>query len=547
MDDLHTPNKASPRRRLIRFAFPISIIILMVVLYFTAHEFLGHQFDRQWTNFGRTVMLMLGGTLIGLWALFFTGWKKLPVVTVIALLLGAAWALFRVEYDGDLHPTPHLRDWVLRLFGNAHDDEVEAHRKSQSGQFVKRPIDLTPQPTDFPAYRGAERTGIVHGPKLNRDWSSKPPRVIWKQPTYAGYSAFAVVNGFLFTMEQRRGDEAVVCYDAENGNELWVHSWPGRFEEKMGGVGPRSTPAVDQGDVFALGAFGKLVCLDAKTGDLKWQVETLEGNRNLEWAMSGSPLVVGDRVIVNPGTQSQQSADGALVAYDRKTGAKVRSGGSAVAGYSSPMFANVAGKDQILLFDAGGMAGFDAESLAELWRFPWRTQSGINSAQPIVVDDGKKSSAAKIFIASGYGRGGAMLEVKEEKGTWSVEELWTTGRNAMRCKFASPVLHEGYIYGLDDGDLQCISAEDGKVQWTDKRQPGEGGAYAHGQVLLSDGLLIAITQHGEAAIVEARPDRFNEIGRVKVLKGNKTWNNPALADGRFYIRNHLEMAALDLR
>jgi outer membrane protein assembly factor BamB len=564
-----TPPVALPRRsllrRVFRVGFPQVVILLALFLYFATMIRPGHLIERQWFNLFRTALLFIAAGLLAIWAVFLSGWRKLPTTAVILFVAVSCFAIFRIEYNGDLKPFVHVRDWVLQLFGVSHDDDLEAHRKKQASTVAKRPIDLEESPAnDWPGFRGAERTGIISGSPIRRDWQARPPRVLWKQPIGGGYSSFAVVNGFLFTMEQRRDEEAVVCYDGENGNELWVHKWPGKFNEQMGGAGPRSTPTVDKGEVFALGALGRLVCLDGKTGNLKWAVETLAGNKNLHWGMSGSPLVLGDVVIVNPGTQNEQSAGKALIAYNRRDGSVAWQGGKHQAGYSAPMLTKLDGKSQIILFDGVGLGGYGVENGAELWRFPWRTQGsdGINVAQPIVLEKSMHFveelvwlgpltffNRGEVFIASGYGRGGAKLRVSREGKEWKVEEVWTTDRRSMRCKFSSPVrqLFDDHIYGLDDGNLQCISVEDGSSKWRDDREPGEGEGYGHGQILLSGDVLLILTEFGEIALVEARPDRLSELGRLKVLEGEKTWSQPAYSNGRLYIRNHKEMACVDLR
>jgi outer membrane protein assembly factor BamB len=551
--------------RILRVGFPQVLLAVAAFLYFGVVYGMGHDRERQWFYLFRLIVVIVAATLLGLWLIFFSGMRKKSTIPFVAGIVAIAMGCFRIEFDGDLRQTIHGRHWLLNLLGISHDDDVAAHRRQQAGT-PKRAIDLTEQPDDFPGYRGADRTGVVHGPELAPDWNTSAPRELWKQPIYGGYSAFAAVNGFLFTLEQRRDQEALVCYDGRNGAELWATAWPARFEESMGGVGPRSTPTVFDGDVFALGALGKLVCVDGRSGELKWSVDTLAGNKNLRWAMSSSPLVYGDYVVVNPGTQSDRSVGSALVAYDRHTGKVARSVGKSQAGYASPMLVKLAGRVQLLLFDGAGLAGYDPVDLEELWRFPWRTNGtdGINVAQPLVIEEERAphtivgaigggltlapviANKGQVFIASAYGRGGAMLHVDNDNGQWSVRELWTTGRTAMRCKFASPVYRDGFIYGLDDGNLQCVDAADGAVKWTDTRHPDEGDGFGHGQILLAGDVIVVLTQFGEIALVEARPDRFVERGRRKILAGNKTWNNPAMVDGRLYIRNHVEMAAVEL-
>lgn len=551
------PSRRSLRRRVL-VGFPQIVIALTLLVFFGSRLGEGGDIERQWFHFFRSILVLGAATVIAFWALFFSKWPRIPVIAAIALIGGGSYALFRVEYDGNLRPHIHFRDWVLRLFGASHSDKVRAHREQQARTLKKRPVDPTPLPTDFPGFRGADRTGVVNGPPINRDWNARPPREIWKQPTFGGYAAFAVVNEFLYTIEQRDDDEAVVCYDAVNGNELWSHSWPGRFKESMGGIGPRATPTVDNGEVFAYGAFGRLVCLNAVNGQLKWAVDTLRGRPNVQWAMSGSPLVSGDLVVVNPGAQPPERAGHSLVAYHRADGHVVWSSGKHQAGYSSPMLVTLDGVRQILIFDGVGLGGYDPELGAELWRFPWVTQgaSGINVAQPIVLEREKPTQPGmepaverrgEVFIASGYGRGGALLRIVKKGNEWTVEEVWRSEARTMRCKFSSPVEYNGFIYGLDDGNLQCIDLADGSERWTDRRRPTEGKAYGNGQILRVGSLLVILSEYGEVVLVEANPAQFRELGRKKILEGDKTWNNPALAGGLLYIRNEREMACVDLR
>src|SRR5205807_4314259 len=133
------------------------------------------------------------------------------------------------------------------------------------------PIDLTTTTAeDFPHFLGPERSCWLPGPALARDWSTQPPKVIWKQPIGAGWSAFSAVNGYAVTMEQRGAEEWVTCYEIATGKPIWGHAIETRHENPMGGVGPRGTPTIHQGRVYALGATGILRCLDGATGKLLW-------------------------------------------------------------------------------------------------------------------------------------------------------------------------------------------------------------------------------------------------------------------------------------
>jgi outer membrane protein assembly factor BamB len=337
-----------------------------------------------------------------------------------------------------------------------------------------------------------------------------------------------IVGDVLVTIEQRRDNEAVVRYDAATGKEIWAYEYPAHFQETLGGPGPRATPTIADGEVFSLGATGHLACLDGATGKMKWTVNILDDNDNIQWAMSGSPLVYDDLVVVNPGAQRSSAKGRALIAYDRKTGKQVWAAGDTRAGYSSPMLATLAGKRQVVMFDAAEVAGYDAKTGEKIWNVPFETYQGINVAQPILYDDDR------VFISAGYDHGSAMIQID---ASGKPKELWKTRK--LRSKFSNPVAHAGHIYGLDDGILVCLDEKTGQLKW-------KGERYGHGQVLLADGLLVILSEQGDLAIVEATPDESRQLGRLSAIKG-RTWNYHALAAGRVYVRNDQEMAALDLR
>ena len=168
--------------------------------------------------------------------------------------------------------------------------------------------------------------GRFRGLKLARDWSERPPQLLWRQPIGAGWSAFAVVGSSAITQEQRGEYEMVVCYDLKSGREQWTHSDHDRYEATPAGVGPRATPTIVEDRVYTLGATGILNCLDLATGERVWSEDILydNGAELASWGMSGSPLVLDDLVVVSAGGGEGKS----LVAYHKDTGERVWSGGS---------------------------------------------------------------------------------------------------------------------------------------------------------------------------------------------------------------------------
>ena len=476
----------------------------------------------------------------------------LPLATLFFILPGAALAasIDSIHWTGDMQAVIHFR-WEPTLEERlaAYRSEKPAHGDSP---LTVEPL-FQPTPEDMLNFRGAARDGVVVGPALAENWDDHTQRELWRRPCGEGYSSFAVLGDSLVTIEQRDDREAVVCYDALTGTERWLHDWPGRFEEAMGGPGPRSTPTISGENVYALGALGDLYCLQLADGSPVWNVNILRDNGlvrrtsaddliNTEWAMTSSPLMVDDLVVVNAGGPQGNG----LVAYDAESGERVWQGeglrSPAIselsknrASYSSPMLVEIAGVRQIVIFDGVGLRGCDPGTGDQLWFYQLDEAGGdpgvINVAQPLLFEEDR------IFITASYGRGSAMLQIENTEDGWAVSKLWDS--RFLRSKFTSPVTHGGYIYGLDEGIMVCLDVETGERMW--KR-----GRYGHGQMLLTGDRIFLLSERGEIVLIEPSPEGLQELTRQEVLPGAKTWNPPALVRGKAYVRNHLEMAAFNL-
>lgn len=380
--------------------------------------------------------------------------------------------------------------------------------------------------TDF---RGPGRDGRYEESAIRTSWPAQGLPLLWRQPVGGGYASFVVAEGQAFTIEQRRNQEVVAAYDVGTGRELWTHGWSAEFRESMGGDGPRATPTWHDGRVYALGAAGEFRCLDAKTGKLIWNRNILSENQasNLQWGMAASPLIVDDKVIVLPGGGSGKS----VVAYNRLTGAPVWKALNDEASYTSPMLVTLAGRRQVLVVTASRALGVAPEDGSLLWEYPWGNSSNINVSQPVMVNGNR------FFISAGYGKGAALVEVGGAAGKgFAARAVWEN--NSMKNKFNSSVLHNGYVYGLDEGIMTCIDVATGERKW-------KGGRYGYGQVILASGHLIVTTETGEIALVKAAPDQYTEVAKFNALEG-RTWNNPAISNGRLLVRNATQMACYNL-
>ncbi len=410
---------------------------------------------------------------------------------------------------------------------------------------------LTTTADDFPQFLGRGRDAVVDHVTLERDWRSAPPRPLWRQPIGAGWSGFSAVNGYALTMEQRGDRELITCYDLETGEPQWVHEIDGRYESAVAGTGPRVTPTVDEGMVYAQGAAGRLVALDGATGEVVWEKDLLQEfgmtpeqeAADLPYGRSGSPLITGGLVVVPAGGPS----DGrrvSLVAYDKKTGDKVWEGGDEQISCSSPALATVAGVRQILIVNESSASGHDPATGRVLWSHPreGRSNANANVSQAVAVPPNR------VFLSKGYAVGAELIELvpkgdgeSPRRGAsviFDTETLWQNSR-VMRTKFTNVALRDGHVYGLSDGILECIELATGERKW-------KGGRYKHGQILLVDDLLLVLSEAGEMHLVEATPERKNNVlGSFQALEG-KTWNTFALYGSRLLVRNGEEAAAYEL-
>ena len=450
-----------------------------------------------------------------------TGPRRASMVATILLACGVFTLLRTGGMTGDADSDLHWR-WTKT---------PEERLLAQTGDEPAAPASppaATNKDSDWPGFRGPERNGVVRGVRIRTDWAVSPLVELWRRPIGPGWSSFAVRGDFLYTQEQRGEDEIVACYKVTTGEPVWRHRDAARFWESNAGAGPRGTPTLSNGRVYAFGATGILNALDAGSGAVVWSRNAASDTHKKipGWGFASSPLVVGDVVVI--------ATAGVLVAYDVAAGNPRWLGPAGGGGYSSPHLMTIAGVPQVLLLNGAGAISVAPADGTVLWQHPW---PGDGIVQPAVTANGD------VLIGSGSGLGGAKVGVRRiaaahGSGGWTVEERWTS--IGLKPYFNDFVVHKGHAFGFDGSHLACIDLNDGKRQWKD-------GRYGNGQlVLLPDqDLLLVLSEEGELALVGATPKQFRELARFPAIKG-KTWNHPVLVDDVLLVRNGEEMAAFRL-
>ncbi|MEX0939516.1 MAG: PQQ-binding-like beta-propeller repeat protein [Pirellulales bacterium] len=445
--------------------------------------------------------------------------KRWSAAAAMVLLAAAPFAAYRPEFDGDMALMRFMPRWSAPA-----DAALDTARQQGTA-------DLSATTAwDYTQFLGPDRHPVVEGVRLATDWESNPPELLWRQPIGAGSSGFAVVGRFAVTQEQRGDNEMVICYEVPTGKVVWTRSDSGRFISVMGGDGPRATPTIDDGKVYTLGATGVLNCLDGATGKLIWQHDILEENgaANLEWGISGSPLVVEGLVIVSAGAPDGKS----LLAYEKESGELAWSGGSDVASYASPALATLGGERQVLMVNQDYVVGHRLTDGEVLWRHAWPGKSNANASasQPVVVP------GDRVLLSKGYGIGCTLLKIEHGAlGEWQATAVWDPPvLRHLKTKLTNVAVRDGLVFGLDGGILQCVELDSGKSLW-------KGGRYGHGQIILVGEVLLVTAESGEVALVEASGEQYRELTRFQAIEG-RTWNNPALSGAHLLVRNHLEAA-----
>jgi outer membrane protein assembly factor BamB len=388
---------------------------------------------------------------------------------------------------------------------------------------------------DWPQFMGPRGDGISAEKNLLQAWPAGGPKVLWRIPLGPGYGGAAVRGGEVFVLDRVDEQKDVLrCLDLETGRELWSFAYdaPGRISHD----GSRSTPAVTETHVYAVGPFGQFHCLDRRTRQVVWKKNLLTdyGARKPRWAVAQSPVLYQDTVVVAP-----QSDTVGLAAFDQVTGAeRWHSGPIGAMAYVTPKLVTVGEVDQFVALSTGGVAGVSARDGEVLWRYAHYCKIPI----PNVTDLGE----GRLLVTGGYKAGSAMIQLARGGGAWQVEEVARIEEIGGHCH--PGLVYRNHVYLLcninerRDGFV-CFDA-DGKLLWQTKRDPDldKGGS-----ILTGDGLIYIMDgAKGELHIVKPSPAGFESLDKAKLLEGREIWGPLALANGRLLIRDQSQMKCVSL-
>jgi outer membrane protein assembly factor BamB len=483
---------------------------------------------------------LLGATIYWLWFVLCS--RQSGRLRTVMLLVGScgfigAISVVRIDsWTGSM--IPKVR-WAWREPRDSQLPSVEVDGQDE--------VDLVSiGKDDFPGFLGQTRTATVPHITLSRDWTLTPPDLLWRVPCGSGWSGFAVVNDVAITQEQRRGQQVIVARSLADGSELWRYAQDGGYYSNLAGDGPRATPLVHDGLVFASDPLGRLTCLDGRDGSFIWGHDLREmygltkerEGQLIGYGRASSPIVHEGQLIVAAGGDLDGKSAG-IVAFSHRNGELLWEGPPRQLSYASPNVVTLAGRHQVVVTNESSVSGHDPETGDLLWEYPWpgSSSAAASNSQPTPV------GAEQVLISKGYGQGSAMLRLVPSDGDrLDVEVVWKS-RRSLRTKFTNPVVHASHIYALSDGILECVALETGKRVW-------RKGRYGHGQVLLVglgvDALLLVMAEDGRLLLVDPRPDMPNEVlGEIEAFD-EKVWNTLAVSGDRLVVRNAIEAACFRL-
>ncbi|MFO0918978.1 MAG: PQQ-binding-like beta-propeller repeat protein [Planctomycetaceae bacterium] len=360
---------------------------------------------------------------------------------------------------------------------------------------------------------------------------------LWKREIGGGYSGISVVGERVYTMDRQKPPderERILCFQAETGDLLWRHEYPVEYGKLDYGNGPRSTPTIHDGRLYAVGAMGDVRCLDATSGELIWKLHYVKdfAGRLPTWGFSGSAVIHQDFCYLSPG-----SGDGAsVIAVHRLTGKELWRSLKDEAGYCTPLVFRAHDRDQLFCWTPSHLRFLDATTGELLWSHPYEIQYGVSIAKPIYQDG--------IIFISGYWDGAKAIRLGE---TAHDTKLAWEDRSFLRGLMAQPLYRHGLGYLLDKSQgLTCFALQTGKKLWDDDHQmtPRDRNPQASLVWLGDDDRAIILNAEGDLILARLNETGYHETSRTNII--GHTWAHPAYAGNRVFARSDTEIVGRSL-
>jgi outer membrane protein assembly factor BamB len=426
---------------------------------------------------------------------------------------------------------------------------------------------------DWPQWLGPRRDATWREAGIAKAIPAAGLPVKWRVDVKGGYAGPAVAGGRVYLMDYDRregtlanapndrtvlaGNERILCLDAASGRLLWKHEYDCPYSISYAS-GPRCTPTVAEGKVYALGAEGHLTCLDAASGRVLWAKDFQQDYAAPVpiWGFCGHPLVEGDLLICLVGGPGSVA-----VAFDRRTGQeRWRALTASESGYCPPTIIESAGVRQLLIWDSDNLNSLDPGTGKVFWSQPLKPMYGMSIMAPQVAD----TTLGKVLFASGIGRVAALYRLAADRPAATV--AWRgEPKSAVYCANSTPFIAGDTLYGCDcdTGMLTAVALADGRRLW-ETTAPTTGGVRRgkHGTAFLvrqadagGHGGEVGtwlFSETGDLVLARLSPEKYEEIGRMHLLDATNecfgrevVWSHPAFANRCIFVRNDRELVCVD--
>jgi outer membrane protein assembly factor BamB len=375
---------------------------------------------------------------------------------------------------------------------------------------------------DWNQWRGPNRDGIASAFKAPAKWTADSLTKKWTVTVGEGHSSPVVAGDRVYVFAREADKEIMRCLSIVDGNVIWQEAYAAPYDMNPAarghGKGPKATPTVVDGRVFALGINGHLSAYDARSGAVLWRKDFVADFKATApvFGASVSPLVDGNNVIVHVGGDD----NGALTAFDVATGKVKWKWDGDGPSYTSPVIATVGGIRQVITQTQKHCLAVSPTDGKLQWKIPYTTPYDQNIVTPIIAGD--------VVIFAGIQKPIFAVKIGGAEPT----TIWET--NEITMYMSTPVLSGTTLYGMSNkqrGSLFSMNATTGAVLWKSEGRLGENAS-------LTDigPAIIVVTDSGELTIQQKTGDALKELIKYKVAD-SPVWASPAVVADQILIKD----------
>ena len=469
--------------------------------------------------------------------------RMVQVATFLLILIALAGWVWWGTYD----PTSHLTLAVPGMDGAPSHLAASADAVS-IGQYFDQFLDLSlALPGSWPRFRGLGLDNISRGSlHLAESWPTEGPKVLWSQELGEGHAGAAAHQGRVYVLDydETRLADALRCFSLTDGQELW-RRWYQVPMKRNHGLS-RTVPAVTDQYVVTIGPRCHVMCVDSHSGRLRWGLDLVKdfGTQEPLWYTGQCPLIDDTVAVIAPGGASLLMGVGLA-------------GGQVIwqtpnphqwqMSHSSIMIMQYGGRRMYVYAAVGGVVGVAADG-ADRGQILWENSAWNHSVvapSPVILPDGR------IFLTAGYGAGSTMIRVVKNESKFTSEVLAVIKPSqGLASEQQTPIYYQGCLFAIipkDGGAIKnqfvCCSPDNvTQMIWTS----GKSERFGMGPFLLADQKFFILSDEGELSMIRASTQRFQLLGRAKILTGGDAWGPLALAGTRLLARDSKKMVCLEL-